>query len=178
MIHSFLIGLTAGARSLTPLAVVSEAARRGALPADSGAPSWLGHPLVAAGSKALAAGELFGDKMKSAPDRIVPAGLIARVVCAGIAGAALAPRRHAMAGAVLAAGAAVGAAYLTFNARIRAMRRFGQTPTGLVEDALTVGAAGMVMRDAAVPPARASSRSARVPAVRWPRPGSLRAGGR
>ena len=146
MIRSFLIGLVAGSRSLTPLATVSDAARRGALPRDNGAPSWLGHPLVAAGTKALAAGELWGDKLKSAPDRIVLAGIAARLVTGGIAGAALAPRRRALAGALLGATAAVGAAYLTFDIRMRALRRFGQTPTGLVEDALTVGAAQLVLK--------------------------------
>lgn len=148
MIHSFLIGLVAGARSITPFAAVSEAARRGELPRDSGAPSWLGDPLVAAGSKLLAGGELWGDKLHSAPDRIVPAGLLARVVTAGLAGAALAPRRQALAGAALGAGAAVLAAYVTFGLRMRAMQRFGQTPTGLVEDAITVGAARWVVASA------------------------------
>ncbi|MDO9249755.1 MAG: DUF4126 domain-containing protein, partial [Phenylobacterium sp.] len=92
MIASILIGLAAGSRAMTPLAAVSDAAHRGALPAGSGAPAWLGHPIVAAGSKLLAAGELWGDKMKSAPDRIVPAGILARLVTGGLAGAALAPR--------------------------------------------------------------------------------------
>ena len=146
MIRSFLIGLVAGSRSLTPLATVSDAARRGALPRDNGAPSWLGHPLVAASLMALAAGELWGDKLKSAPDRIVLAGIAARLVSGGIAGAALAPRRRALAGALLGATAAVGAAYLTFDLRMRALRLFGQTPTGLVEDALTVGAAQLVLK--------------------------------
>lgn len=145
MLRSFLIGLAAGARSLTPLAAVSEADRRGALPRDNGAPSWLGHPAIALGLKALAAGELWGDKLRSAPDRIVPAGILARIVTGGIAGAALAPRRLALPGALLGAAAAVGAAYLTFDLRMRAMRRFGQTPTGLIEDALTVGAAEWVV---------------------------------
>jgi len=145
MIRSFLIGLVAGSRAMTPLATVSDAARRGVLRTANGGPSWLGHPLVAAGSKALAAGELWGDKLHSAPDRIVPAGIAARIVSGGLAGAALAPRRYALAGALLGASAAVGAAYLTFSLRERAMRRFGQTPTGLVEDALTVGAAQMVV---------------------------------
>lgn len=72
MLHSFLIGLT-------PLAAVSEAARKGELPAREGAMRYVGHPLVAAGAKALAAGELFGDKLESAPDRIVPAGIAARL---------------------------------------------------------------------------------------------------
>ena len=148
MLHSFLIGLVAGARSITPFAAVSEAARRGELPADTGAPSWLGDPLVAAGSKLLAGGELWGDKLHSAPDRIVPAGLLARLVTAGLAGAALAPRKQALAGAALGAGAAIVAAYVTFDLRMRAMRRFGQTPTGLVEDAITVGAARWVVASA------------------------------
>jgi uncharacterized membrane protein len=148
MIHAFLIGLVAGARSITPLAAVSDAARRGELPLDNGAPSWLGDPLVAAGSKVLAGGELWGDKLRSAPDRIVLAGLLARLVTGGLAGAALAPRRQALAGAALGAAAAVVAAYVTFDLRQRAMRRFGQTPTGLVEDAITVGAARWVVSSA------------------------------
>lgn len=145
MIASILIGLAAGSRSMTPLAAVSEAARRGALPAASGAPAWLGHPMVAAGSKLLAAGELWGDKLKSAPDRIVPAGILARLITGGLAGAALAPRKQAVLGGLLGAGAAVAAAYLTFDLRMRAIRRFGQTPTGVIEDALTVGAAEAVL---------------------------------
>jgi uncharacterized membrane protein len=138
MIRSFLIGLPAGARSLTPLAAVSLAMERGELPADNGAPRWLGASAVARGVALLAAGELTGDKMKSAPDRIVALGLLARLASGGLAGAALAPKRRALAGAALGAGAAVGSAYLTFHARMWALRRFGQTATGLVEDALVV----------------------------------------
>jgi uncharacterized membrane protein len=145
MIRSVLIGLAAGARSMTPLAAVSDAAKTGALPRDNGAPSWLGHPLVAAATKLLAAGELAGDKMKSAPDRIVPAGIAARLVTAGIAGAALAPRRQRYLGALLGAAAATASSYVTFNLRMRALRRYGQTPTGVVEDALTVAATQAVL---------------------------------
>lgn len=140
MIRSLLIGLVAGARSMTPLAAVSEAAHSGRLPADNGAPSWLGHPLVAAGSKMLAAGELAGDKWSRAPDRIVPAGLAARLVTAGIAGAALAPRRQAMTGAAVAATAAMVASYVTWALRMRALQCYGQTRSGLMEDTLVIGA--------------------------------------
>ncbi len=145
MIRSALIGLAAGARSMTPLAAISDAAKTGALPRDNGAPSWLGHPLVAAATKLLAAGEVAGDKMKSAPDRIVPAGIAARLLTGGLAGAALAPRRYRYAGAVLGASAAVAAAYVTFHARMAALRRYGQTSTGVVEDALTVAATQAVL---------------------------------
>jgi uncharacterized membrane protein len=146
MLRSLLIGLSAGSRSMTPLAAVSEAAHGGHLDADNPSARLLGHPLVAAGTKALAAGELWGDKMKSAPDRIVPLGIAARIITAGFTGAALAPRKKMLLGGALAAGAAVAASYVTFHFRMKAIRRFGQTNSGLVEDALTVGAAQLVTR--------------------------------
>lgn len=148
LLSSFLIGLPGGSRALTPLTVVSDAARRDALPADNGAPRWLASPFATAALALLAAGELFGDKMPSAPDRTVPAGLLARIVSGGISGAALAPRRNARLGAVLGASAAVAAAFGAFALRRRSIERFGQTPTGLVEDALTLGLASAVVRSA------------------------------
>ena len=66
-----------------------------------------------------------------------------------IAGAALAPRRQrALAGALGAAGA-VGAAYLSFDARIRSMQRFGQVSTGVVEDAIMLAATLAIVGGAA-----------------------------
>lgn len=100
----------------------------------------LDHPLFRFGALAMGAGELFGDKMKSAPDRTVFLGLLARVLSAGIAGAALAPRGRERQGAALAVGTAVPMAYLTLRGRKRAMRAIGQTNSGLIEDALIVGA--------------------------------------
>lgn len=49
-------------------------------------------------------------------------------------------------GGAIAAGAAVAASYVTFNLRMKAIRRFGQTPSGLVEDALPIGAAQLATR--------------------------------
>ncbi len=149
LIHSILMGAVAGMRAMTPLATVAAAACNGTLPADNGAPRLLGNRLVSAGAKALAAGELAGDKLDDAPDRIVPAGMLARIVTGAVAGAALAPRRQLALASVLGAGAAVGAAYLTFNLRVRAMRRYGQKTTGAVEDAITLGSATLIARSAA-----------------------------
>lgn len=146
LIHSILMGAVAGMRAMTPLAAVTNAARTGTLPADNGAPALLSNPLASAGMLALAGGELLGDKMKTAPDRIVPAGMVARVATGMIAGAALAPHRQRGIGALLGAGTAVGMAYLTFNLRIRAIARYGQTPTGAVEDAIAVGSAALITR--------------------------------
>ena len=150
MLNSLLIGAVAGARSMTPLAAVSRAARRGQFPLDNGAPDLLAHPVVGAGTLLMAAGEFAGDKMKSAPDRIVALGLAARLFTGAVAGAALAPRHHRYAAGALGAAAAVAASYLTFNLRIRALRRYGQTATGLAEDALVLGATAWIMSRARV----------------------------
>ncbi|WP_188762290.1 DUF4126 family protein [Sandarakinorhabdus glacialis] len=139
------MGAIAGARSMTPLAAVSLAAKQGLLPRNNGAQAFLSHPVVVAGSLALAAGELAGDKMESAPDRIVVAGLAARLMTGAIAGAALAPRDERLVGGLLGAAAAVAASYVTFELRMRALRRYGQTASGVVEDALVVGSALLIV---------------------------------
>jgi uncharacterized membrane protein len=90
-------------------------------------------------------GELFGDKMKSAPDRTVFLGLLARVMSAGIAGAALAPRGRERAGATIAVLTAVPLAYLTLAGRRRAIARLGQTESGLIEDALVAAAGAAIV---------------------------------
>lgn len=89
--------------------------------------------------------ELSGDKMPTAPDRIVPPGIAARVVTGAIAGAALAPRAERRRGAVYGAVAATVASFPTWAARKFAMVRYSQTATGLIEDALVVGAAATIV---------------------------------
>jgi uncharacterized membrane protein len=141
VIRSILMGIVAGARSMTPLAVVANAARTGTLPADNGAPRFLGHPLVSLGTAALATYELIGDKQKTAPDRIIPPAVVIRSLNAAFAGMALAPRRERFAAAAVAGATAVLASYATFAARMIAMRRGSQFTTGLAEDAIVVSAA-------------------------------------
>ena len=63
MLRSALIGLVAGQRSLTPLAVLAGAARDGLLPDAPRATRLLGNPLIASGAVALAGLEMAGDKM-------------------------------------------------------------------------------------------------------------------
>jgi uncharacterized membrane protein len=147
MLASFLMGLVGGQRGMTPLATVSVAAARGDLPRDNGAPRLLAHPLVAGATVALAAAELAGDKMKSAPDRIVPIGLATRFVSCAIAGASLAPRRQRWLAAALGGTTAVIASYPGWRARIASMPRYGQTATGLVEDAIVVISAVSILRN-------------------------------
>lgn len=156
MLAPLLMGLVAGSRSMTPLAAVSFAKAGGALRGDNGAPHGLAHPAVLAGAAILAIGELFGDKMHSAPDRIVAPGIAARVITGAVAGAALAPKRQRLLAMFVGAGAAVAASYVTFNARMAGLRRVGQMRSGLIEDVLVLVSAAAIAstQRRALPPPR------------------------
>lgn len=139
MLRSFLIGLVAGQRGITPLVVIATATRRNEIAAELPLQKLMLNPVVAAGTAAFAAAEMAGDKMKTAPDRTVPIGLAVRSVTAAYAGAALAPRDKRVLGAAIAVGAAVASAYVGLAARKWGMHRYGQTATGFVEDAIIFG---------------------------------------
>ena len=147
LLPSALIGAVASARSMTPMAAL--ATMRLAHRCTPGRLMLLDRPLFRAAALAMGLGELLGDKMRSAPDRTVALGLLARTMSAGISGAALAPRGRERAGAAVAIATAVPFAYVTLFARKRAMRRFGQTRSGVIEDALVI-AAGLAVVGAAV----------------------------
>ena len=155
MIRSILMGIVAGSRSMMPLAMVANAARTGELPADNGAPRFLAHPLVSLGTTALAVYEMVGDKQKSAPDRIIAPAVVIRSLNAAFAGMALAPRNQRFAAAALTGATAVIASYVSFAARIRAMRDHDRVSTGFAEDALVAAAAIAAVR-APVPKALAA----------------------
>lgn len=143
LLSSALIGAVASARSMTPMATIATARL-----ADRSTPGelvLLDRPLFKYGALAMGVGELFGDKMKTAPDRTVFLGLLARVASAGIAGAALAPEGREKAGAAIAVATAVPLAYLTLAGRKHAMARIGQTRSGLIEDALIVAAGAAIV---------------------------------
>jgi uncharacterized membrane protein len=140
VIRSILLGAVAGMRSMLPLAAVSSVARRSGPSSSFNLPGLLDNPLTANSLLALAAGELLGDKWSRAPDRISSAGLAARVATGAVAGAAVSPREQRWAGGVLGAAAALVGGYVSFTLRARAMRRFGQVPTGLAEDAVALAA--------------------------------------
>lgn len=141
LLYSALIGAVASARSMTPMASIAMARLLGRK--TPGKLALLDRPLFKAGALAMGVGELYGDKMETAPDRTVFLGLLARVMSAGIAGAALAPHGRERAGALTAVATAVPLAYGTLACRKRAMSTIGQTRSGLIEDALvvTLGAA-------------------------------------
>ncbi|HFZ8993474.1 TPA: hypothetical protein ACIPUI_000540 [Citrobacter freundii] len=142
-IYSALIGVVASCRSMTPMAALA-AVRLGRRDTP-GSLMLLDRPLFKYGALAMGAGELLGDKMKSAPDRTVFLGLSARVASAGIAGAALAPAGEEKTGAAIAISAAVPLAYVTLAARKKAMAEIGQTRSGIIEDTLIVAIGAAVV---------------------------------
>ncbi|KQN69870.1 MULTISPECIES: hypothetical protein [unclassified Devosia] len=139
MLRSFLIGLVAGQRGISPLAAIAIATNRQEIDASLPFQKLFRNPVVTAGATAFAAAEMAGDKMKSAPDRIVPIGLAVRSITAAYAGAALAPRDQRTTGAALAVVTALASSYVGWRIRCAAMERYGQTKTGLVEDAIVFG---------------------------------------
>lgn len=141
MLRSFLMGLAAGQRGISPLAAIAIATQRGEIPADLPLQRLLLNPVIAAGAVALAAAEMGGDKMRSAPDRTVPIGLMVRGITSAYAGAAVAPRNQRALGAAVAVGTAILSSYLGLRLRKAGMARYGQTPTGIVEDAMVFGSA-------------------------------------
>ncbi len=146
MLASFLMGLVGGQRAMTPLATVAIAGARGELQEDNGAPRLLSHPIVAAGATLLAIGEMAGDKQKTAPDRIVLIGLAARFTTSAIAGMALAPKKQRWLAAAVGGATAVVASYPGWRTRMAALHRYGQTPTGFVEDAAVIAGAATIVR--------------------------------
>lgn len=105
----------------------------------------MAHPLIAAGGVAMGAVEMAGDKMKTAPDRTILLGLLARIITSGFAGSALAPPKRQMMGAALGICAALGSSYAGLAARKWAMRRWDQTATGFVEDAIVFSIATVIV---------------------------------
>lgn len=143
LLPSALIGAVASARSMTPMAAIAVAEL--AHKPTPGRVFLLNQPLFKFGALLMGVGELLGDKMKSAPDRTVFLDLLARVMSAGIAGSALAPRGREKLGAGVAVATAVPLAYLTLAGRKKAMARIGQNKSGLIEDAFIVGAGALVV---------------------------------
>lgn len=143
LLPSILIGAVASARSMTPMATLAASRLLGR--STSGQLLLVERPLIKYGALAMGVCELLGDKMKTAPDRTVFLGLLARIMSAGIAGTALAPRGREFAGATAAIATAVPLAYLTLAGRKRAMVRIGQTRSGLIEDAFIVAASVAVV---------------------------------
>lgn len=150
--RAFGIGLVTGLRSLTGLAVVSAAARRGELDLRESRLAFLGaapaSPLLAA----LAFAELVGDKLPRAPSRKSPGPFAARLLLGALAGAALgaaAEKPSSLAGALLGSLGATAGTLGGYEARTRLVEALAvpDAAIALLEDAAAItGALLLVAR--------------------------------
>ena len=90
----------------------------------------------------LAAGEMIADKLPFIPDRVATLPLAARAVSGAVVGGVIAKEEGAnvLAGALLGAAAAVGAAYAAYYVRRRS--RWPNVVNGAIEDALVLSIVG------------------------------------
>jgi len=144
LLLALLLGVSAGLRSMTPLAVVAWAAR--GWPAVAGsALGFMAAPITGYVFAALAIGELIADKLPFIPSRLQPGPLGGRVISGALTGAVAA---IAMQGSPLLAGIAGAIGGLAGSYGGHAVRRdltvgrkLPAIPIALVEDAVAIGLA-------------------------------------
>jgi uncharacterized membrane protein len=151
---AFLIGVTAGLRSMTAPAVTSWAARLGWLNLQGTPLGFLAAAVTPRVFTVAAFAELVADKLPLAGSRKAPPAFIARIVMGALTGAAVgASRGSAAAGAVLGALGAVAGTLGGYELRTRLARaiRGRDLPVALLEDLVAIGLAIVALR--AVPSA-------------------------
>jgi uncharacterized membrane protein len=147
IVFAFLIGITAGLRTLAPIAVVSWAAHLGWLPVQGTWLAFLGATVTPYLVSVLALGELVTDKLPMTPSRKVPVQFGARVFSGALCGAALGVASGAMlVGLLLGATGAVIGTLGGAAARARLAAAFGKDlPAALLEDLVAVGGAILIV---------------------------------
>lgn len=142
------IGAVAGLRSMTAPALISHLTRasRGG---ERSKWDFLSSMVSMRTTLALAVGEVIADKLPFIPARTKPPSLIVRAVSGAVSGAALcsAKKRSWFAGALIGAGAAVGASYAAYELRKRAGKHFNipDVVVAVVEDSIAAGTGALVL---------------------------------
>jgi len=148
---ALLIGVIAGLRTMTAPAAVSWAAALGWLPLQSTPLAFLGYSLTPWILTVLAIGELIADQLPRTPSRTVPMQFGARLVSGALSGAAVgAAGQMLVAGLVLGViGAVIGTlGGAAMRGRLaRSLRR--DLPAALIEDAIAIGGAALIVSAAA-----------------------------
>jgi uncharacterized membrane protein len=147
LVLAFAIGVVAGLRALTPLAVVAWGARLNVWMLAGTHLAWFGNAIAPWIFSVLAVGELINDKLPGTPSRKVPPQFIARVFSGALSGAVVGGARESLvigliAGAVGAVVGTLGGAAV--RGKLAAM--FGKDlPAALLEDVVAIGLAVAVV---------------------------------
>jgi uncharacterized membrane protein len=141
LLLALLIGVVAGLRSVTALAVVAWAALLKWINLDGTWVSWLGHPVTVAVITVLAVLELIADKLPATPHRTAVVSFTARIILGAFAGAVIGTAWGYTWGG-LGAGV-IGAVLGTLGGyeartRLAAARDGHDLPIALLEDAIAV----------------------------------------
>ncbi|SHT88213.1 putative transmembrane protein [Mycobacteroides abscessus subsp. bolletii] len=146
-VAALLIGIVAGLRAMTPLAVLSWAAFAKCLLLEGTWASFLASLVVAIIATVLAAGEIVNDKLPKTPSRKAPPAFAARVVLGAFYGAVFGTLAHDTSsglfiGLVLGAiGAVIGTLGGAWVREALASAFGKDLPAALIEDAITIAAA-------------------------------------
>ncbi|HEX3421239.1 MAG TPA: DUF4126 family protein [Candidatus Udaeobacter sp.] len=137
------IGIVAGLRSLTAPAVVAWGAHLNWLNLHDSTLAFMGSTTAVAVFSVLAIGELIADKLPTAPKRIAPAPLTARIITGGLCGACLcvAARQSLLAGTLFGAIGGVIGAFLGYRIRRRLDLQIKDFVVAVCEDVVAVGLA-------------------------------------
>jgi uncharacterized membrane protein len=145
---AFLIGIAVGLRSMTPLGVVSWAARLGWLHVENTWLAFLGFTATPYILTVLALGELVADKLPKTPSRKSPVGFIARIVSGALCGAALGATSEVLIGGLVAGVlGAIAGTLGGYEFRTRLVRAIGgkDLPIALLEDAIAICGAVLIV---------------------------------
>ena len=144
---ALLIGVVAGLRAMMAPAMVSWAARLGAISLGGTWLAFLGNAWVPWLFTLLALGELVTDQLPKTPSRTVPPQFGARLLMGGLSGAAIGLARGSWAGGLVAG--LIGAVIGTLGGgavRARLAASFGRDrPAALLEDAVAVGGGLLIL---------------------------------
>jgi uncharacterized membrane protein len=145
---SLAIGIVAGLRAMTAPAAVSWAAYLGWLKLDQSILAFMGYTWTPWVFTVLAVAELVTDQLPSTPSRTVPIQFGTRILSGALTGAALGIVAGSLVvGAVLGAAGAVIGTLGGRAARATLARKFGNDrPAALLEDAVAIAAAVLVVR--------------------------------
>ena len=140
LIKTIVLGMSAGMRTMAPLAIVSTKFHKNKQPNLKNSKfSFIQSGLASTLLDMAALGELAGDKSANAPDRTEALGVIARAISGGFVGATIykASFRNPVNGAIIGALAAVASTYIFFNLRKKLAKKTGNDKViGMAEDAL------------------------------------------
>jgi len=145
IIFGFLLGVAAGMRSMTPMAVVAWTAQLRWPQLQQTSLSFLTAPLTAYIFTACAALELVFDKLPFTPSRLGAGPLGTRILFGGLAAAALcaAGQQSIAVGAVVGAAGGIAGAFAGYHVRhyLTTNLKAPDLLIALAEDALAIGSA-------------------------------------